>query len=65
MSKPKPSKDRHKPRRMVGVSERICVALDRIGLDQEANLTEMVKRACVFYLEHLGQWPPPPPKPRS
>lgn len=51
--------DRHKPRRMVGVPERVCAALERMGKTREATLAEMVKNACIFFLEHNNQWPPP------
>ena len=59
MSKKKPSADRHKPRRMVGVPERICVALEEIGREREASLAEMVKNACLHFLESQNRWPPP------
>jgi hypothetical protein len=53
-----PKNDRHKPRRMVGVPERVCVALEAMGREREASLAEMVKNACLFYLEQNGRWPP-------
>lgn len=53
--------DRHKPRRLVGISERICLALEEIGADREATLTEMVKVGLIHYLESLGKWPPQKP----
>ena len=60
------SGDRHKPRRMVGVPERICAALERMGERKEASLAEMVKNACLFFLEHHNEWPPPDkPRPKS
>lgn len=61
----KPStSERHKPRRMVGVPERVCVALKKMGDAREADLTEMVKLACIFFLEKHGAWEPlPQPKP--
>jgi hypothetical protein len=58
MNKKKPAKDRHKPRRMVGVPERVCAALERMGADRESSLAEMVKTACIEYLEKNGRWPP-------
>lgn len=63
MSQPKKSKDRHKPRRTIGIPERICLALERMGERQEAGVSEMVKRACIFFLEHHNEWPPPSPPP--
>ncbi len=51
--------DRHKPRRMVGVSERMCQALEKMGKTREASLSEMVRYAVMFYLEQHGHWPPP------
>lgn len=58
MSKKKPAADRHKPRRMVGVPERVCAALETMGDDREASLAEMVKIACIEYLEKNNRWPP-------
>lgn len=58
MSKKKPASDRHKPRRMVGVPERVCAALEQMGKDREASLAEMVKVACIEYLERNNRWPP-------
>jgi len=54
----KPQADRHKPRRMVGVPERICAVLDQMGAEREASLAEMVKNACLFFLEQNNRWPP-------
>ena len=68
MSKKKqpPPEDRHKPRRLVGVPERVCAALEAMGGDREATLTEMVKVACIYFLEQHGRWPPTPkPGPAS
>lgn len=45
---------------MVGVPERICEVLDQMGAEREASLAEMVKNACLFFLEHHNRWPPPP-----
>lgn len=60
MSKSKPTAgDRHKPRKMVGVPTRIATVLEELGAERETNLTEMVKVACIHYLESLGKWPPP------
>ena len=50
--------DRHKPRRLVGISERICKQFDKLALDREAKLTELVKNACIDYLTRAGLWPP-------
>lgn len=50
--------DRHKPRRLVAVPERVAAALLRIGERHEAGLTEMVKRACIEFLEKHSEWPP-------
>jgi hypothetical protein len=58
MSSKKPRADRHKPRRMVGVPERICVVLEEIGKEREASLAEMVKNACLHFLESQSRWPP-------
>lgn len=61
MGKKKPTtSDRHKPRRLVGISERICLALEQMGEDREATLTEMVKVACIDYLTRHDRWPPKP-----
>ena len=61
MSKKRPApSDRHKPRRLVGVSERICLALEEIGKDRESTLTEMVKVGLISYFESPGKWPPTP-----
>lgn len=60
-----PKSDRHKPRRMVGVPERVCAALEAMGKEREATLAEMVKNACIHFLEANNRWPPPgkaPPK---
>lgn len=63
MSKSKqPPKDQHKPRRMVGVPERIAAVLDEMGKEREASLTEMVKYACLHFLEVNNRWPPPTTK---
>ncbi len=60
MGKTKPTdNDRHKPRRLVGVPERICLALEEIGKDRETTLTEMVKVGLIHFLESLNKWPPP------
>lgn len=59
MSKPKPSADRHKPRRMVGIPERLAVALEKAGEARLMNLTDVVREACLDYLTKLGAWPPP------
>ena len=59
MGKKKASQDRHKPRRMVGLSERICAQFDKMAKDREASLAEMVKVACIDYLTRAGLWPPP------
>lgn len=61
MPKTPKKNDRHKPRRMVGVPERVCTALEEEGQTREASLAEMVKVACIFFLESKGRWPPPPP----
>lgn len=59
MGKKKPTTgDRHKPRRLVGVSERICLALEEMGREREAKLTEMVRVGLIYYLEQNGRWPP-------
>lgn len=58
MGKKKVSTDRHKPRKLVGISARICHVLEELGKDREATLTEMVKVACIEYLSRLGVWPP-------
>ena len=59
MGKKKPTtSDRHKPRRLVGVPERICVALEEWGKDREASLTEMVKAGLIYFLEKHDRWPP-------
>lgn len=50
--------DRHKPRRLVGIFERIALALEQIGANREATLTEMVRVACIEYLERRKAWPP-------
>lgn len=61
MGKPKQTEpDRHKPRRLVGIAERICVALEQMGKDREATLTEMVKVGLIFFLEKHDRWPPKP-----
>ncbi len=52
------SADRHKPRRMVGIPHRVAIALEAIGKNREATLSEMVKVACIAYLESQGVWPP-------
>jgi hypothetical protein len=63
MGKKKPSTgDRHKPRRLVGIPERICLVLEAMGESRETSLTEMVKAALIDYLERQGQWPPSHPK---
>lgn len=59
MSKKPPKSDRHKPRRMVGVPDRICQVLELLGREEEAPLSEMVKRACIEYARTRGKWPPP------
>ena len=51
--------DRHKPRRLVGIPERICLALEELGNERETTLTEMVKVGLIHYLESLSRWPPP------
>lgn len=61
MSSKKPGRDRHKPRRMVGVPERVCAALEQVGREREASLAEMVKNACIHFLESLNRWPPNKP----
>lgn len=55
--------DRHKPRRLVGLTPRIAAALEELAESRDTNLTEVVKTACIAYLESLGKWPPPAPKP--
>lgn len=64
MGKKKPTaNDRHKPRRLVGIPERVCAALEQMGVDREATLTEMVKAGLIYFLEKHDRWPPPAPKP--
>lgn len=65
MAKKKTPKDRHKPRRMVGVPERICQVFEQMAAESEATLSEMVKNACLFFLESKGRWPPPSSPPPS
>lgn len=66
MATNKSTGDRHKPRRMVGVPERIAAELERMAAEREASLAEMVKNACLFFLEHNNRWPPPAkPRPRK
>lgn len=60
--KRKPESDRHKPRRLVGIPESICLILEELGKAREANLTEMVRVGLIDYLERKGKWPPPPRK---
>lgn len=50
--------DRHKPRRLVGISERICAALEAMGKERESNVTEMVKVGLIYFLEKHDRWPP-------
>lgn len=58
MPKKKPAADRHKPRRMVGVPERICAAFESLTEQRQASLSELVKIACLDWLERQGAWPP-------
>ena len=60
MGKKTAGTDRHKPRRMVSIPERVALALADVGRDREASLSETVKVACIAYLESLNRWPPPP-----
>lgn len=64
MTKKRPTAaDRHKPRRLVGIPERICLALEAIGKERETTLTEMVKAGLIYFLEQHRKWPPgQPPK---
>lgn len=57
-NKKKPHGDRHKPRRMVGIPERVAAALEEVAKEREASLAEIVKYACLFFLEDLKRWPP-------
>ncbi len=47
-----------KPRRTVSVPERIAVQFEPLMAQNETNLTDEVKAACIFYLTHKGHWPP-------
>lgn len=58
MGKKKPTADRHKPRRMVGIPERICRAFEGLTEERQATLSELVKVACLKWLEEQGRWPP-------
>lgn len=60
MGKKKPGSDRHKPRKLVGIPLRVCAALKSMGEQREASLAEMVKVACIEYLERNNRWPPRP-----
>ena len=55
--KKKTTGDRHKPRRLIGIPTRVCAALEEFGKVKEASLSEMVKVACIFFLEHHNRWP--------
>jgi hypothetical protein len=67
MAKKSTGPDRHKPRRMVSIPERVAAVLAEVGRGREASLSETVKVACIAYLESLNRWPPPPvdPKPAT
>lgn len=62
MSKQKPTGGKHKPRRMVGIPEKLAVVLEKLGESRMQNLTELVKTVCVEYLTRLDLWPPKPAK---
>lgn len=58
----KPTGGKHKPRRMVGIPEQLAVALERVGESSLSNVTDVVKAACIEYLEKRGMWPIPKPQ---
>jgi hypothetical protein len=59
MAKKQPaSQDRHKPRRMTSVPERMAKLLEEIAATKETNLATEVKQAVREYLERAGLWPP-------
>lgn len=60
MSKKKPKGGKHKPRRMVGLPRRIAEPLEEVADARETNVTELVKLACIEFLERLNRWPPKP-----
>lgn len=54
--------DRANMRRLVGLPERVCLALDPIAEYHCTTLTEVVKNACLEYLVAKGLWPPKEPQ---
>ena len=58
MSKKKPTSGQHKPRRMVGLPEKLAAVLERVGEQRMQTVTEVVKSICVEYLTRLELWPP-------
>ena len=65
MSKKKPTGGKHKPRRMVGLPERLAAVLEKLADERATTVTEVVKAACVDHLTRIGRWPPAPPGPAS
>jgi hypothetical protein len=51
--------DRHKPRRMIGLPERLAVQLDKLAERNASRMTQEVIRAVREYLERNNLWPPP------
>ncbi len=54
-----PKRDRHKPRRLVGVPEPLATALEELATEEFNTLAEQVKIACREYLERRGRLPKP------
>lgn len=53
------SSDRHKPRRTVGLRERLAAQLQILCERNATDLTEETNRAVREMLEREGLWPPP------
>lgn len=58
----KPSGGKHKPRRMVGLPEKVAAPLEALASETATTLTEYVKLVCVEHLKAKGRWNPSSPK---
>ncbi len=60
-----PSKDRHKPSRMIRIRERIALQAEAFAESRETDLTQAVNELLIVALETKGLWPPSLKKPSS
>jgi hypothetical protein len=56
--------DRHRPSRMMRISERLAEVLDDLGERNATSAPSEANRLIREGLERAGLWPPPDPQPK-